>query len=420
MNAADSEQSHFEDFLTKGDGAELFSKVDALADMLESTPIDFVEGLGVQMLGPVSSRTRIREMDGESHEVIMLGSNSYLSLTTHSSVVAAAKEACDIYGYGMGAVSLYCGTTDVHRELECSIADFYGTEDAIIIPCGYSANVGVISAICGPGDAIICDAFNHASIFDGCRLSGADVKVYLHRNMKHLERILKALPASQGGRLIITDGVFSMDGDIAPLDEIAEIASRYGARVMVDDAHGLGVVGPTGRGSAEACRCMESIDINIGTLSKTPGAVGGYCAGSQRLIQYLRYFTRTYFFSTSLPPPVVAGLVQVFKLLKEDTAGRDRLWHNVRYMRDSLNEMGFDTGDTQSAIIPIMVGDEAKLGRFNNELRRQGVYTNVVTYPAVRRKECRLRLCVMNSLTKHDMDEALSTLAKLGRKHGII
>lgn len=420
MKAVETKPRQFEDFLPSGDGAELFAKVDALAEFLDTTKINYIEGLGLEVMGLIGPRTLIREPDGESHRVIMLGSNSYLSLTTHPRVVAAAKEACEEYGYGMGAVALYSGTTDLHRELERRIAEFYGTEDAIIIPSGYSANVGVISCLCGPGDVVICDAYDHASIFDGCKLSGADVKVYLHRNMKHLERILRSLPDTQAGRLIVTDGVFSMDGDIAPLDEIVDLASRYGARVMVDDAHGIGVVGPTGRGSAEVYGCMDRIDINLGTLSKTPGAVGGYCAGSARLIQYLRFYTRTYFFSTSLPPPVIAGLIEVFKLLAEDAAGRDALWRNVRYMRDGLDALGFDTGETRSAIIPIMVGDEDKLGRFNNDLRRRGVYTNVVTYPAVRRKECRLRLCVMNSLAQCDMDQALSVLGELGRKYEII
>jgi glycine C-acetyltransferase len=418
MNSDD--KSQFEDFLPGGGSADLFDKMDAFTELMETAPPNYTGGLGLQILGPVSHKSTMREANGDVHDVIMLGSNSYLSLTTHPRVVAAAKEACDKYGYGMGAVSLYSGTTDLHRELERLIAEFYGTEDAIIIPCGYSANVGVISALCGPGDVVICDAYDHASIFDGCKLSGADVKIFLHRNMKHLEKILRAIPDSQTGRLIITDGVFSMDGDIAPLDEITELANRYGARVMVDDAHGLGVVGPTGRGSAEVYGCMDKIDINLGTLSKTPGAVGGYCAGTKRLTQYLRYYTRTYFFSTSLPPPVVGGLVEVFKMLIEDKAGRDELWSNVQYMLSGLKSRGFNTGETRSAIIPVIIGDENKLGCINNELRFRGVYTNVVTYPAVRRKECRLRLCIMNSLTKEDMDQTLHVIQELGKKHGII
>lgn len=420
MNTDIEQQRHFEDFLPNGGHEDLFAKVDALDALLKDYIPEYAKSLGLEVLGPIGRSTAIRGPEGDSHEVIMLGSNSYLSLTTHPRVVKAAMEACEKYGYGMGAVSLYSGTTSLHKELEQLIAEFYNAEDAILIPCGYSANVGVISCLCGPGDVIICDAYDHASIFDGCRLSGADVKPYLHSNMKHLERILRSLPESQAGRLIITDGVFSMDGDIAPLDRIVELAGRYGARVMVDDAHGVGIVGPTGRGSAEACGCMDKIDINLGTLSKTPGAVGGYCAGSARLIQYLRFYTRTYFFSTSLPPPVVAGLIEVFKLLREDAAGREALWHNVDYMLEGLKSLGFDTGATQSAIIPLMVGDEEKLGRFNNELRSRGVYTNVVTYPAVRRKECRLRICMMNSLTEDDMNTALRVLGELGKKHGII
>jgi glycine C-acetyltransferase len=379
VNVINDRSGHFEKFLPSGGCEDIFAKVDALDALVGSNHIDYLEGLGLQMLSPIAHKSVVMENDGSSHNVIMLGSNSYLSLTTHPNVVAAAMDACEKYGYGMGAVSLYSGTTDLHKELEKLIAEFYGTEDAILIPCGYSANVGIISCLCGPGDVIIADAYDHASIFDGCKLSGADVKVYLHRNMQHLERILRSLPESQAGRLIVTDGVFSMDGDIAPLDEIVELAARYGARVMVDDAHGVGVVGPTGRGSAEACGCMDGIDINLGTLSKTPGAIGGYCAGSAKLIRYLRYYTRTYFFSTSLPPPVVAGLIEVFELLKKDAAGRDQLWHNVRYMLNGLKSLGFDTGATESAIIPIIIGDEDILGRFNNDLRMNGVYTNVVT-----------------------------------------
>ena len=420
MNTPDIKNKHFEDFLPHGGGEDLFKKTNALAELLDSGELEYVKGLGLQVLGPISHKTTIMEPEGKIHDVVMLGSNSYLSLTTHPKVVAAAKDACDKYGYGMGAVSLYSGTTNLHRELEELIAAFYGTEDAILIPCGYSANVGVISSICGPGDVIICDAYNHASIFDGCKLSGADMKIYMHRNMRHLEKILKSIPESQAGRLIITDGVFSMDGDIAPLGEIVALAHRYGCRIMVDDAHGLGVVGPTGRGSAEVFGCMKDIDINLGTLSKTPGAVGGYCAGSAKLIQYLRYYTRTYFFSTSLPPPIVAGLIEVFKLLKADTAGRKELWENVNYMLEGFKALGFNTGITESAIIPIIIGDEEKLGKINNELRQQGVYTNVVTYPAVRRKECRLRLCIMNSLTKEEINLTLNILENLGKKYEII
>lgn len=420
MNTVLEETKRFEDFAALKGGADLFEKVHALDEALESTFGHFVQGLGLQMLGPAAARATIREADGEHHDVILLGSNSYLSLTTHARVVAASQAACEKYGFGMGAVSLYAGTTDLHRELEELIAQFHDVEDAIIFPCGYSGNVGVLSALCGPGDVIINDAYNHASIFDGSRLSGADIKIYLHRDMKHLEKVLRRLPESQKGRLVVTDGVFSMHGDVAPVDRIVELAHRYGARVMVDDAHGLGVVGPTGRGTAEKCGCLGEVDVSFGTLSKAPGAIGGYCAGSRALVQYLRYYARTYFFSTSLPAPVVAGLIEVFKLMMADAAGRDRLWENVRYIRNGLNALGFNTGDTESAIVPVIVGDEVKLGRFHEDLRRHGVFTNIVTFPAVRRNECRLRVSIMNSLTREEMDQALAIMAELGRKYEII
>jgi len=422
MNTPTSENrdKHFEDFVPRDGTFDIFQKVQDMDDLLRTSPPGCLEGLGLQILGPVAHQVDIRERDGQHHKVLMMGSNSYLSLTTHPKVTAVCKAACDKYGYGMGAVSLYAGTSALHRQLETLIAEFYGTEDAILFPCGYSGNIGVISALCGPGDVILNDSANHASIFDGCRLSGAEIKVYLHRNTKHLEKILKRLPESQKGRLIATDGVFSMDGDVAPLDRIVELAQRYGTRIMIDEAHALGVIGPTGRGTPEKFNCMGKVDIIYGTLSKAPAAIGGYCAGRTALIKYLRYYARTYFFSTSIPAPIVAGLIEVFKLMFEDTAGRTELWENVRYMLAGLKALGFNTGDTESAIIPVIVGDENKLADFHNDLRRQGVFTNVVTYPAVRRKECRLRVSIMNSMTKEEMDQALTVFAELGRKYGVI
>ncbi len=411
---------HFEDFIPKNGDKDIFDKVTELDLYLRDSKDSYLDGLGLQVLGPADHEMEIIEKNNLRHKVIMLGSNSYLSLTTHPKVVKASIEANEKYGYGMGSVSLYAGTTDLHRTLENLIADFYGTEEAIIFPCGYSGNVGVISALCGAGDVIINDAANHASIFDGCRLSGADIKVYLHDNMHHLEKILKHIGPSQKGRLIITDGVFSMDGDLAHLDDIVELAGKYNARVMIDDAHGIGVVGPTGRGIAEVFGCSSKIDVLSGTLSKTPGGIGGYCAGRRELIRYLRYYARTYFFSTSIPAPVIAGLIEVFKLLKEDKAGRDKLWSNINYLLTGFQKLGFNTCNTKSAIIPIIVGDENKLALFQNELRSRGIFANLVTFPAVRRKECRLRVSVMSSLTQAEMDYALTVFSELGKKYGII
>ncbi|HVN98228.1 MAG TPA: aminotransferase class I/II-fold pyridoxal phosphate-dependent enzyme [Syntrophorhabdaceae bacterium] len=411
---------HFEDF-TACRNQDIFQKANDFCIESENENLKpYVDALMVHTLSGARSRSLLEERDGNVHEVIMLGSNSYFTLTSHPDVVAAVKSACDQYGYGAGAVSLYAGMSDLHLKLERQIAEFHNTEDAILFSCGYATNVGVISALCGLGDVIINDAFNHASIFDGCRLSGADTQVYLHRNMRHLEKVLRRIPHSKKGRLIITDGVFSMDGDLAPLNEIVDLASKYSARVMVDDAHGLGVVGPTGRGTAEAYDVVDKIDLHVGMLSKTPGAIGGYCAGTKALVRYLRFYARTYFFSTSLPAPVVAGLIEVFRLLLEDKTDRKQLWTNVNRLREGLMRSGFNTGNSQSAIIPVIIGDETKVINFCNDLRVNGVYTNIVTYPAVRRKQCRLRLCVMSTLTERQIEQVLELFSTLGKKHGVI
>jgi len=410
----------FEDFASKDGSHELFDKIDRLDVFMRETYPGYLSGLGLEMLGAVRNQVGIREKDGTAHDVIMMGSNSYLSLNTHPRVVAASEAALHEYGYGMGSVSLLAGTSALHRELERRIAAFYGTEDAILFPCGYSGNVGIVAALCGPGDVVINDAANHASIFDGCKLSGADVKVFVHKNLKHLEKILRALPEAQRGRLLITDGVFSMDGDVAPLDALHELAQRYGTRLMIDEAHALGVIGPTGRGTAEHFGLQGKIDVIYGTLSKAPAAVGGYCAGSANLVQYLRYYARSYVFSSSLPAPVVAGLIEVFGLMSEDAAGRTALWKNIHYLVPRLQALGFNTGATHSAIIPLIIGDEPTLSEIHRELRGEGVFTSVVTYPAVRRKECRLRLSLMSTHTPEQLDRVLEVLERLGRKYGLI
>ena len=413
----------FENFIDTQEGEDILEKTIRLDKILSSGVKTGSEALGMVTMNKVQPDSSIREKDGSIHPVIMLGSNSYLNLSTHPQVMQAAREALERFGYGMGAVSNYAGITDIHKELEKRIADFYNTEDSIVFPSGYGANVGIVSALCGKNDVIINDAANHASIFDGCGLAqtkGAEIKIYPHRDMKYLERILSRIPDEKTGRLIITDGVFSMDGDIAPLDKIVELAQKYNCRIMVDDAHGVGIVGPTGKGSAEYYDVMDKIDLNVGMLSKGPGGLGGYCAGSRELIQYLRLYARSYFFSTALPASVAAGLNEVFKLLQNDEAGRIELMQKTEYLKDKLNKAGFDTGHSQSAVVPVMINDEPILFDMYEKLRKKGVYVNIVTYPAVRRKECRLRLCTMKDLTYEQIDEAVSIIAELGRDYGII
>ncbi len=410
----------FENFVDTLENEDLFDKTNRLAEVLSSGIMTGNEALGMVTMDKVKPELDIREKDGNIRHVIMLGSNSYLNLSTHPQVMEGARKALEEFGYGMGAVSNYAGITDIHKELEKRIAKFYGTEDAIVFPSGYGANVGIVSALCGKNDVIINDAANHASIFDGCVLSGAEIKVYPHRDMKGLERILSRIPAEKTGRLIITDGVFSMDGDMAPLDEIVKLAQKYNARVMVDDAHGVGIVGPTGRGTAEYFNVMDKIDLHVGMLSKGPGGLGGYCAASKKVIQYLRLYARSYFFSTALPASVAGGLNEVFKLLETDNAGRTKLWENTEYLKSKLLEKGFDIGHSQSAVVPVMVYSEPILFEMYDKLRKRGVYVNIVTYPAVRRKECRLRLCTMKELSFEQIDKAVEIIAELGKEYGLI
>ena len=410
----------FENFIDTLEGEDIFGKTERLDEVLSSGVMTGNEALGMVTMNKVSAESKIKEKDGEVHDVIMLGSNSYLNLSTHPQVMEGARRALEEFGYGMGAVSNYAGITEIHKELEARIAKFYGAEDCIVFPSGYGANVGIVSALCGKNDVIINDAANHASIFDGCMLSGADIKVFPHRDMKYLERILSRLPEEKTGRLIITDGVFSMDGDMAPLDKIVELAQKYNCRVMVDDAHGVGIVGKTGRGTAEHFGVMDKVDLHVGMLSKGPGGLGGYCAASRQIVQYLRLYARSYFSSTALPASVAGGLNEVFKLLETDNAGRDKLWQNTEYLKSKLLEKGFDIGHSQSAVVPVMVYSEPVLFEMYEKLRRRGVYVNIVTYPAVRRKECRLRLCTMKELTFEQIDKAVEIIAELGREYGLI
>lgn len=410
----------FENFVNTLDGEDLFDKTNRLDEVLSSGIMTGNEALGMVTMNKVQPESGIREKDGSVHNVIMLGSNSYLNLSTHPQVMEGARQALEKFGYGMGAVSNYAGITDIHKELEKRIANFYGAEDAIVFPSGYGANIGIVSALCGKNDVIINDAANHASIFDGCMLSGAEIKVFPHRDMKGLERILSRIPDEKTGRLIITDGVFSMDGDMAPLDKIVELAEKYNCRIMVDDAHGVGVVGPTGRGTSEHFGVMDKIDLNVGMLSKGPGGLGGYCAASRQIVQYLRLYARSYFFSTALPASVAGGLNEVFKLLETDNAGRKKLWENTEYLKSKLVEKGFDIGHSQSAVVPVMIYSEPVLFEMYEKLRQRGVYVNIVTYPAVRRKECRLRLCTMKDLTFKQIDKAVEIISDLGREYGLI
>ena len=402
-------------------GADVFAKTRAFADLLAGRTRTEHKYFRRAMLSACGPRVLVADpATGQPKEMIMLGSNSYLGLAADPRVVDASIEAARKYGYGTGAVSLYAGTTDLHIELERRIAAFYRCEDAILFPTGYAANVGAVSALLRERDTAVNDLFNHASIYDGCRLSGARLRTFAHGRMRHLDRVLSDAVGGDHGTLVITDGVFSMDGDVAQLDQIVELAEKHGARVMVDEAHALGVVGPTGRGTAERYALDGQIDVTIGTLSKAPGGIGGYAVGSRELIDYLRFYARTYFFSTSIPAPVIAGLIEVFKILDTELDRFERLWANIRYMTGRLAEKGFDLGKTDSAIIPIVIKDEAKLQGILADLHEAGIFMNYVAFPAVPKRKCRLRMSMMAQHTCDDLDCVIDVMVRLGRKYGII
>ncbi|MBI5725729.1 MAG: aminotransferase class I/II-fold pyridoxal phosphate-dependent enzyme [Planctomycetes bacterium] len=402
-------------------GSDLFAKVSAFSQYTAGQRRAGLDFFRWAVMSPNVNRVTMRNPNtGQVREMIMLGSNSYLGLTSHPKVVQAAVEAAKKYGYGTGSVSLYSGTTELHVELEKRMARFYRCQDAILFPTGYAANVGAISALLRKEDLVVNDLFNHASIYDGCRLSGARMQTYAHGNMKHLERILKNSCGKGHGVLVITDGVFSMEGDVAKLDEVLALAKKYGARLMLDDSHALGVIGPNGRGTADQYGLEGQIDVTLGTLSKCLGGIGGVIAGSAELIDYLRFYARSYFFSGSVPTPMVAGALAMLDILENSGQLREDLWRNIRYMKEKLDETGFDTGSTRSAIIPVVVGDEDKLKSFLKDLLNAGIFMNYVAFPAVPKSRCRLRMSMMAGHSRKDLDYVLDKMAEFGKKHGII
>jgi len=402
-------------------GGDLFDKAHLLQPLLARERAAGNNFFRRPLLGASRGRARVRDpRTGQEREVIMLGSNSYLGLNADPRVIAAAARATEKYGYGCGSVSLYAGTTDLHLELEENIARFYRCEDAILFPTGYAANIGALSALLRPRDVAVNDLFNHASIYDGCALSGVQVHTFAHVNMVRLQRTLERVTGPDHGTLVITDGVFSMEGDVAPLDRIVALARQYGARVMIDEAHATGVLGPTGRGTAELFGVEGQIDVTVGTLSKVPGAIGGYVAGSHELVDYLRYYARTFFFSTAIPTPVIAGLLEVFRILSTDTSLHTALWDNIRYLKEGLELLGFDLGNAGAAIIPVIVRDEEVCKALLRDLMEAGIFANFVAYPAVPKRRCRLRLGVLAQHTREDLDFVLETFARLGKRHGII
>ena len=352
-------------------------------------------------------------------ELVMLGSNNYLGLTSHPEVKDAAAMALAFYGTGCAGSRLLNGTLELHLELEQRLAEFTGREAALTFATGFQVNLGVLSCLLSRQDVAILDALDHACIIDGCRLGFGKTYKYRHNDMEDLEAKLAIVPDGRG-RIVVVDGVFSMEGDLADLPRIIELARRHGARVMVDDAHGLGVFGENGRGTAEHFGVEAEVDLLMGTFSKSLAAIGGFVAGDADVIDYVRHHARSAIFSAAPPPASVAAALKALEIVEREPERRKRLWETTDYMRSELRVLGFDTGQSASPVIPLVVGDDMVAFRMTMRLCEEGVFVNPVVSPAVPTGHSMIRTSYMATHTREQLDVALEALAKVGRELGII
>jgi glycine C-acetyltransferase len=357
-------------------------------------------------------------VDGK--QVLNFCSNNYLGLANHPKLIQAAKQACDKYGVGPGAVRSIAGTMDLHIELEKRLAKFKGVEAAITFQSGFNANLATIPALVGKDDVIFSDRLNHASIIDGCRLSGAKIIAYEHNNPEALEIAIKDNLSDYRRALIVTDGVFSMDGDIAPLDKIYEVSDRYDILLMVDDAHGEGVLGKGGRGIVDHFGLHGKVDVEVGTLSKAFGVVGGVVAGNAAIVEWLHQRGRPFLFSSAMTVPDTAACLAAVDLLEESTELVDKLWDNAKYFKSEMKKLGFDTGQSQTPITPIMLGDAKLAQQFSRELYEAGVFGMAIGYPTVPQGKARIRVMISAAHSQADLDKGLEAFAKVGKALGVI
>lgn len=365
---------------------------------------------------PQGSQVKVHSGD----DVVIMCANNYLGLSSHPDVIQAAKNTLDSHGFGMSSVRFICGTQDIHKTLEQKIAQFYGTEDTILYAAAFDANGGVFEPLFSAEDAIISDELNHASIIDGIRLCKAQRYRYKHSDMVDLEaQLIKA--QDQRFRIIVTDGVFSMDGDIAKLDKICDLADKYDALVMTDECHSAGFIGKTGRGVPEYCNVMGRVDIITGTLGKAlGGAMGGYTTGKKEIIEMLRQKSRPYLFSNSLAPSIIGASIKVFDLLSSSTELRDKLEENTTYFKERIVGAGFDVKEGDSPIVPIMLYDAALSQEFANKLLEEGVYAIGFFYPVVPKDKARIRTQISAAHTKEELDKAINAFIKVGKKLKVI
>ena len=355
----------------------------------------------------------------DGREVVNLSSNNYLGLTTHPRLKERALAALDQLGVGTGSVRTIAGTMAIHMELERRLAAFKNTEAAVVFQSGFAANAGTVAAILAKEDFVISDELNHASIIDGARLSRATIKVFPHRDIDAARTILRDLPAGPR-KLLITDGVFSMDGDLGALPELCALAEEYGCIMMVDDAHASGVFGKNGRGTIDHFGLHGRVDVQVGTLSKAIGALGGYVAGNKNLIEFLHHRGRPFLFSTSHPPSVVATCLAALDVLLEEPELIDRLWSNTKFFKAGLTRLGFNTGASESPITPVIAGEAPKAMTLSDRLFEEGVFAQGIGFPTVARDKARVRTIVMATHTREDLQFALDAFAKVGRELGLI
>ena len=361
----------------------------------------------------------------DGKKVINLASNNYLGLTTHPKLREAALEATKKYGVGSGAVRTIAGTMRIHMELEEKIARFKNVEACVVFQSGFAANAGTVSAILGKDDFIISDELNHASIIDGARLSRAKILVFRHKDIAHAEEQLASIKDQPGNRLLITDGVFSMDGDIGPLPALCDLAEKYGAIMMVDDAHSSGVLGRNGRGTIDHFKVHGRVDVQVGTLSKAIGALGGYVCGTRDLIDFLYHRARPFLFSTSHPPSVAATCIAAFDVLEQEPQLMEKLWENTRYFKKELGNLGFNIGGkntpaSETPITPIIVGEGKLAMQFSRELFNEGVMATGIAFPTVAEGRARIRTIMTAKHTREQLDQALDTLKNVGKRLAII
>lgn len=388
-----------------------------------ATELETIKGNGLYKKERIIASPQGAEITLDSgQKVLNFCANNYLGLSSHPEVIQAAKDALDTHGFGMSSVRFICGTQDIHKELEKAVADFYGTEDTILYAAAFDANGGVFEPLLGEEDCIISDSLNHASIIDGVRLCKAARYRYTNSNMAELEeQLIKATEEGRRFKLIVTDGVFSMDGLVAPLDKICDLADKYDAMVMVDECHAAGFIGATGKGTLEAKGVMGRVDIITGTFGKAlGGAMGGYTTAKKEIIEILRQRSRPYLFSNSLAPSIVGASLKVFELLQKDTSLRDKLEWNTNYFKEGMKKAGFDIIDGDSAIVPVMLYD-AKLSQvMADELLKKGIYVIGFFFPVVPKDKARIRVQLSAAHTKEHLDHAIASFSEVGKSLTII